>query len=358
MNYFGSNNIYDGVTLGFVNEANGDYNLTASSDLIDAGTTTITGITLPTTDLNGNARIVGGSIDIGPYEFSTTRPTINSITYTGVAKEQSTLTINVDYTLADGRTLESVEYDYLNNGTYTTSNTYTFNSTGTYKVNVKITDSAGEFSSSSLSVTVAPLAFADMTDEQKLIKAIDPVYYDAVVAIIEESKTASNTSGYELGLYDGKEYVKNNPAAFSLLTQAEANASVGDAVQAVINNPSNYGLVSQTESNASIAASYESGKQYVLNNLAQFELITYTEKVLAESNAEEAGKTYVQTNPAEFNLVTAADAAIQVTTATTAATAAGIVTGKTYVQTNPAEFHLVTAADAATQVTTATTAAT
>jgi predicted outer membrane repeat protein len=64
-----TNNIFNGVTLGFVDEVSENYNLTSSSGFIDVGTTNLTGLTLPTTDLNGNARIVGVLIDIGPYEF-------------------------------------------------------------------------------------------------------------------------------------------------------------------------------------------------------------------------------------------------------------------------------------------------
>jgi hypothetical protein len=226
---FNLNNIYNNVTLGFTDEANGNYRLTSSSDLIDAGTTTIEGLTFPTTDLDGNARIVGGSIDIGPYEFSTTRPTINSISYTGVAKEQSLLTFSVDYTLASGRAINTIEYDYANNGSWSTASTHTFNTAGTYTVNVKITDSEGEFSTTSKVVTIAALAFSDMTDEQKLIKAIDPVYYDAVVAIIETQKESANVSGYELGTYDGTQLVIAAPDAYGLdvvipLQVAEVNA--------------------------------------------------------------------------------------------------------------------------------------
>ena len=52
-----------------MDEVSENYNLTSSSGFIDVGTTNLTGLTLPTTDLNVNARIVGVLIDIGPYEF-------------------------------------------------------------------------------------------------------------------------------------------------------------------------------------------------------------------------------------------------------------------------------------------------
>ena len=214
--YFNANNIFDGVTLGFVDEANGDYNLTVFSDLIDAGTTTITGLTLPATDLNGNSRLSGGNIDIGPYEFSTTRPTINFITYSGIAKEQSLLTFSVDYTLASGRAINTIEYDYANNGSWSTASTHTFSTVGAYTINVKITDSEGEFSTTSKVITIAALAFSDMTDEQKLVKAIDPAYYDEIVAIIDTKKNTANALGFE----SGKQYVLNNLPEYSLVSHS------------------------------------------------------------------------------------------------------------------------------------------
>lgn len=205
-----------------MDEANGDYNLTASSDLIDAGTTTVTGVTLPTTDLDENARVVGGNIDIGPYEFSTTRPTINSLIYTGTATEQNELTFDTSYTLTDGRTISSITYDFLNDGSYVSLNTHTFNTAGTYTVKVKVTDDTGEFSSRSLSVTITPLAFSDMTDEQKLVKAIDPQYYDAITAIIASKQDSSHASGVTVG----ENNVVLAPSSYNLVTVSDIELTI------------------------------------------------------------------------------------------------------------------------------------
>ena len=145
---------------------------------------------------------------------------INSFNYAGVAKELNQLTFSVDYTLTESQTISEVAYDYTNSGTYTTIDTHTFNTVGTYTVKVKVTDSEGAFSTSSLRLTIAPLAFTDMTDEQKLVKAIDPTYYDTIVAIIEAKETTANTSGYTLGLYDGKQYVQDNVTEFGLVEKS------------------------------------------------------------------------------------------------------------------------------------------
>ena len=51
----------------FVDAANGDYRLAADSPCIDAGDNSYV---TSETDLNGNARIVGGKVDIGCYEYA------------------------------------------------------------------------------------------------------------------------------------------------------------------------------------------------------------------------------------------------------------------------------------------------
>jgi len=243
--HFDSNVITSG-TLGFLDEVNGDYSLTADSVLIDMGSNDPDGVILPDTDYEGNARIAGGSIDIGPYEFSTTRPTIYSITYTGTAKEFSELAFNVSYTLSDGRAVSEIAYDYLNNGSFTTVNTHTFNTAGTYTVNAKVTDSEGEHSTTSIEVVVAVLPFSDMTDEQKLQTAIDPVHYDAIMAIIEAEKESARLSGITVG----ENNVVLNPAEFGLVTATACTASVAEAnttgiatgKEIVISNPESFGI--------------------------------------------------------------------------------------------------------------------
>jgi hypothetical protein len=52
----------------FLSPAGNDYHLTADSPLIDTGNNN-TPAPLPTTDLEGNPRIIGGTIDMGAYEF-------------------------------------------------------------------------------------------------------------------------------------------------------------------------------------------------------------------------------------------------------------------------------------------------
>jgi hypothetical protein len=62
------NNIFGG-NLDFADQENGDFHIGKDSVLIDAGTTSIEGISYPSFDFDGNKRISGSAIDIGPYEF-------------------------------------------------------------------------------------------------------------------------------------------------------------------------------------------------------------------------------------------------------------------------------------------------
>ncbi|MBI9066409.1 MAG: T9SS type A sorting domain-containing protein [Salinivirgaceae bacterium] len=57
----------------FVDENNYDYHLTKNSPCNNAGSPDTSGLHLPLYDIDGNARIIGGRIDMGAYEYS--RPT-------------------------------------------------------------------------------------------------------------------------------------------------------------------------------------------------------------------------------------------------------------------------------------------
>lgn len=286
--YFGSNNISSGE-LGFVDENNSNYRLTSLSALLDMGTIENNAVDIPLLDMDGYKRVAGASIDIGPYELSSSRPTLYAFSHSGDAKEFSELTFEILYNFEDGRNLDNIAYDYTNDGSWTSSNTHTFNTAGTYIVNVKVTDSEGEFSTKSLAVTITELPFSDMTDEQKLIKAIDPAYYNDIIAIIDAEKSASNASGVTTG--------ENN----------------------VVLDPNSHGLHTQSELDTAISDT--------------------------NTSAYVTGKQYVQNNPSEFNLVTTADRDTALADMNNTATASGIATGKQYVQNNLLEFGLVPKSD-------------
>ena len=195
---FKSNNIYGG-DLGFVDQVNGDYHIGENSVLVDAGTNTIAGITFPEIDLDGNDRIVGTSIDIGPYEYQlVTKPTINSFSYSGTPKVGVDLTFSVVATPYEGRSISLYEIDSGDGNFIAASSSvnYTYSTPGNYTARAKVTDSEGEYSITSLDLNIA-----DLTTEEKIAQA------------------------YE----NGKQYVQDNPSAFGLVTIAEKDQAVADA---------------------------------------------------------------------------------------------------------------------------------
>jgi hypothetical protein len=324
---FPSNNVYNGINLGFSDEENADYRLTSSSNIIDIGYYD-NSIFFPNElwddnaenmlsvgeDLDGNKRIVGGSIDIGPYEFTSTKPTIDLITYTGNTQELNQLTFNTNYTLTNGRYINSVSYDFENTGTWTTSNTHTFNSAGTYTVKVKITDSEGEFSIQSKEITITQLDFVNMTNEQKLIKAINPSYYDEIIAIINSNEATSTTSGISIG----ENNVVSNPSSYNLITKTQSDSLVSLSQTAAYND------------------GVTTGKAYVQDNLTEFNLVTKTASDTAIASATTTGITTgeanVKANPSTFGLITLADKDSAVSSA--------LEQGKQLVLSNPSSFGL------------------
>jgi len=190
--HFDTNLITSG-NLGFVDEENDNYRLTKDSILLDAGTIEYEAVDIPLIDKDGYKRVSGANIDIGPYEFSSTQPTLYSFNYTGVAEEISELTFSVSYTFEKGRTLSNIVYDYQNNGSWTSLNKHTFNKAGTYTIHVKVTDSSGEYSIATKTITIVELPFSEMSDEQKLLKAIDPQYYDEVIQILNNKSDNINS---------------------------------------------------------------------------------------------------------------------------------------------------------------------
>ena len=178
--YFAKNNIF-GTPLGFVDEAKGDFNLTADSSLIDAGTTNTPRIQLPSTDINGNARIVGASIDIGPCEFSTTKPTILDVRVEGELIEDKEVHFDVEYRLYEGRHIQSILFDYENDGSYVPQATHVFDKPGKYKITIKVIDDTGEFSTKTIEITIKK---ADL--KSKLSRYLTEDQISQIMPLIQE----------------------------------------------------------------------------------------------------------------------------------------------------------------------------
>ena len=196
------------VELGFINIEKNDFRLTSSSALIDSGVSDIESFTLPDKDYAMNYRISGGAIDIGPYEYPSTAPTISSFNFIGDTQEQSELVFNAEYDLADGRNLQTIEYDFGNG--FVTEDNFTFNKPGIYNVTVKVTDNTGEFSTSALDVTISELPWSEMTFEQRLVKVVPTEYYEDIQQDISLERSEASLSG--------RLYVQDNPSEFSLVS--------------------------------------------------------------------------------------------------------------------------------------------
>lgn len=186
-----ANNI-NGGNLDFADESNGDFHIGSESVLIDSGTTAVSGITFPETDYQGYSRIVGASIDIGPYEFSNTRPTINSFTYSGFPQVQSEILFNIDATPYGDRTITKYEWDFdydggLYDGEYESSEpqiTNTYIADGNYTVQVKVTDSSGEFSLGSMDILI--IAISELPLAEKIADAFESNDSDAINDVIND----------------------------------------------------------------------------------------------------------------------------------------------------------------------------
>jgi PKD repeat protein len=79
----------------FMNPAAGDYHLQSNSPCINAGNNYYV---TSTTDLDGNARIVGGTVDIGAYEFQSP---VSRISYAWLQQYGLPISTNTDFSDAD-----------------------------------------------------------------------------------------------------------------------------------------------------------------------------------------------------------------------------------------------------------------
>ena len=213
---FEENNIFSGVNLGFVDAVNGDYHLTDSSDLVNVGTIDVEGIVFPETDMDGNSRVSGGAIDIGPYEFSTTRPTIINFDVVGVRKVGQVLSFVTEATASAGRTIASYEIDNGDDSFVFAGSEFsvTYETSGQRSVQVKVTDDQGEWSAQSLTISIA-----DLTLKEKI----------------------------EVATETGRQEVINSPSLYGLAFSSEIPVAREAGRQDVISSPSTYDLALASE---------------------------------------------------------------------------------------------------------------
>ena len=75
----------------FLDSANGNFHLQSNSPCINSGNN---GFVTSATDLDGNPRIVGGTVDIGAYEYQTP---VSKISYAWLQQYGLPITTNIDY---------------------------------------------------------------------------------------------------------------------------------------------------------------------------------------------------------------------------------------------------------------------
>ncbi|MDC3261571.1 PKD domain-containing protein [bacterium] len=232
--FIGSNNFNDNVNLGFQDIVNGNYHLTEDSDLIDAGSIGFEGIDFPETDMDGNRRISGGAIDIGPYEFVSNRPTISDFGYSGEAKVGSPLTFFA-------KTLEDISALTLTvdvgDGfvSFVEGMQFNFSTAGDYPVTLRVMNEQGAISSRTIIISVRDLTFSEKIE-------------NATVAGRQE--VISNPSTYGLALVSeipvareaGRQDVISSPSAYDLALASEIPVAREEQVAACLASPSSCGI--------------------------------------------------------------------------------------------------------------------
>ncbi len=142
----------------FVNPANGDYHLQAGSPCINAGTNSFV---TTATDLDGNPRIVGSTVDIGTYEYqaSTVAITMQPASQTNIIGQTGMLTVDAvsPYPLSFQWYFNSNSIPYATNSSLVLTNIQLTNA-GTYSVTVSTSFAATNSANATLTVFYPPPA--------------------------------------------------------------------------------------------------------------------------------------------------------------------------------------------------------
>jgi hypothetical protein len=166
----GGNNL--DVDPQFVSSSN--LRLQSTSPAINKGNNNVTNPTLPATDLDGNPRVQGGTVDMGAYEFqppNNTAPTINAVAVTRTAgaaasnsqiatvsdteDAENMLTVTPTLATGSGVTLSGISVDASGN---VTANVAASCTATTSTFDLTVTDSGSLTATATLTVTVNPEA--------------------------------------------------------------------------------------------------------------------------------------------------------------------------------------------------------
>jgi hypothetical protein len=135
------------------------------------------------------------------HQFNSTAPVINQITFSGIPKQFELLTFAVDYNLSDGRTLDSILYNF--DGSFSEDNNYSYYTSGQKAISVKVTDDQNESTQRSINIDIEEVPYEQMTLDQKIKFFVPRNNLEDVQNEIETCKSDANASGWSDGNITG-----------------------------------------------------------------------------------------------------------------------------------------------------------
>ena len=192
--------------FGFIDFSASNYQLGEQSLLIDMGDADVE--VLYQYDALGQTRQIGGSVDVGAYEFVSNRPTITSFSFTGEAKAAAPLTFFAE-TLEDISSL-TLTVDFGGGFiTFVEGIQFIFSSAGAYAVTLRVMDDQEVISSRTIIISVRDLNLSEK---------------------IENASEA------------GRQEVINSPSTYGLALASEIPIAREEQIGACLASPSSCGI--------------------------------------------------------------------------------------------------------------------
>lgn len=181
------------------------------SRLVDSGTVTNV---VGELDLVLQNRVLGGSVDIGAYEYASSSPTLLSFDVSGELRVGSVITFSFEIDPADVEAGVTTYFDFGDGEEQIAEGgEYVFDTPGSYTVKLIVVNEEGARSSRSLSFDIRDLTLEEKLDaaEQAGRDSVinDPAFYGLLT-------TETLTTELESAVQNAYEAVKNDPTAFGI----------------------------------------------------------------------------------------------------------------------------------------------